>query len=249
MLLLSTVEERMSGIVDLPSLEPARLPSAADQIFAALYRQVMTLELPPGTRLSEAEVARQMGVSRQPVRDAFWRLSQLGFLTIRPQRATTVSAISERSVHQARFVRTALEVETVRLAVERRSAAAVAELRRQLAAQEAAVAAGDRETFHGLDDEFHRMICELAGAGFAWSLIREHKAHMDRVRFLSLAFSAEQALADHRVILAALAAGDTGTAVATVRAHLARISEIIARIRGEHADYFLPEEGAAPVPA
>ena len=118
----------MSRSVDLPSLETVRAPSAADQIFAALYRQVVTLELPPGSRLSEAEVARRMGVSRQPVRDAFWRLSQLGFLTIRPQRATTVSPISERSVEQARFIRTALEVETVRLAVERRDEAALAAL-------------------------------------------------------------------------------------------------------------------------
>ena len=90
MLKLST-EAGVSRSVDLPSLETVRAPSAADQIFAALYRQVLTLELPPGSRLSEAEVARRMGVSRQPVRDAFWRLSQLGFLTIRPQRATTVS--------------------------------------------------------------------------------------------------------------------------------------------------------------
>ena len=78
----------MSRMIDLPSLETVRAPSVADQIFATLYHRVITLELPPGARLSEAEVARQMGVSRQPVRDAFWRLSQLGFLTIRPQRAT-----------------------------------------------------------------------------------------------------------------------------------------------------------------
>ncbi len=108
--------------------DPMRLPrsasraprrTAADQVFEALYRQVVTLVLPPGARLSEVEVARAAGVSRQPVRDAFWRLSQLGFLTIRPQRSTEVSAISERAVQQARFVRTALEVETVRLAAAR----------------------------------------------------------------------------------------------------------------------------------
>ena len=229
----------MSRSVDLPSLETVRAPSAADQIFAALYRQVLTLELPPGSRLSEAEVARRMGVSRQPVRDAFWRLSQLGFLTIRPQRATTVSPISERSVEQARFIRTALEVETVRLAVERRDEAALAALARQLEEQAAAVAADDRERFHGLDDDFHRMLCDIAGQGFAWSLIRENKAHMDRVRFISLAFSAEKALADHRLILEALAAGDAPAAMAVMRGHLGRISDVIAVISAEHAGYVL----------
>ena len=69
-------------------------PSVTDQVFDELQRQVMTLELAPGTRISEVEVAKTLDVSRQPVRDAFYRLSKLGFLVIRPQRATTVSLIS-----------------------------------------------------------------------------------------------------------------------------------------------------------
>ena len=102
------------------------------------------------------------------------------------------------------------------------------------------MAADDRERFHGLDDDFHRMLCDIAGQGFAWSLIRENKAHMDRVRFISLAFSAEQALADHRLILAALAAGDAagrrGGDARPPRAHLRRSSRVIS---AEHAGYVL----------
>lgn len=118
----------MAGQVQLSGFEVARAPTAADRIFEALYQQVVTLELPPGARLSESDVARATGVSRQPVRDAFWRLSQLGFLTIRPQRPTEVSAISERAVLQARFVRTALEIETARVAVRTFGEAEFAEL-------------------------------------------------------------------------------------------------------------------------
>ena len=76
-----------------PATSPGRPPSVSDVIFETLYRQVVTVELAPGSRLSEAGVARAMGVSRQPVRDAFWRLSKLGLLRIRPQRATTVTRI------------------------------------------------------------------------------------------------------------------------------------------------------------
>lgn len=71
--------------------------SATEQVFQSLYAAVVTLKLLPGTKVSEAEVARQMDVSRQPVRDAFFRLSELGFLTIRPQRATLISRISRPS--------------------------------------------------------------------------------------------------------------------------------------------------------
>jgi GntR family transcriptional regulator, rspAB operon transcriptional repressor len=226
------VQVRMRG------LDAARPPSAADRVFEALYDQVVTLALPPGARLSEAEVAKAAGVSRQPVRDAFWRLSQLGFLTIRPQRSTEVSAISEQAVRQARFVRTALEIETVRVAAERFGAAELARLDALVAEQAAAVAEGARERFHGLDDEFHRQICSLGGHEFAWALIREKKAHMDRVRFLSLSFGAQAALDDHVAILRAIRAGNAAAAVAAMRVHLGRIEDIMARIRVTHAGHF-----------
>ncbi len=216
----------------------ARPASAAEQVFESLYRQVVTLELQPGARLSETDVAKAAGVSRQPVRDAFWRLSQLGFLTIRPQRFTEVSTISERAVMQARFVRTALEVETIRVAAERFGPAEFAALDAVIAAQAEAVAAEDRETFHQLDDAFHRRICALCGLDHAWSLIRESKAHMDRVRYLSLSFGAPKALEDHVAIVDALKSGDSAAAVAAMRVHLGRIEELVARIRETHAGHF-----------
>ncbi len=233
----------MAERIVLQGFEPVRAPSAADQVFEALYRQVVTLTLPPGARLSEAEVARAAGVSRQPVRDAFWRLSQLGFLTIRPQRSTEVSAISERAVRQAQFVRTALEVETVRLAAERFGAAEFAALDEIMSEQAEAVAAGDAVRFHRLDDAFHRRICELSALDFAWAMIRETKAHMDRVRFLSLSFGAQAALDDHLAILAAMKAHDVGRAVAAMREHLGRIEDIMARIRSTHGAHFAADPG------
>jgi DNA-binding GntR family transcriptional regulator len=235
--------------IHLPVLDAPRPPTVADQLFEALYRQVMTLELPPGARLSEVEVARRFKVSRQPVRDAFWRLSQFGFLLVRPQRATTVTQISERAVMQARFVRTALEVETLTVAADRLGPAELAELEGMLEEQAEAVAAEDRERFHRLDDDFHRRICQLAGVPFVWAMIREQKAHMDRVRYLSLSFGAELALNDHRAILAALRAGDGVGATAALRLHLSRIGDIIARIRAEHADYFAEDPEEVPAEA
>jgi DNA-binding GntR family transcriptional regulator len=222
--------------------EPARPPTVSDQIFETLYRQVVTVELPPGTRLSEVEVAKAMGVSRQPVRDAFWRLSKLGLLRVRPQRATTVTRISTPAVMQARFVRTAIEVETLMLAAARFGAAEFAELDGMLAEQANAVGADERELFHALDDEFHRRIGALAGVGFVWEMVRENKAHTDRVRLLSLSSGAELALADHRAILDALRAGDAGAAATAMRVHLGRISGILARIREEHSDYVVDED-------
>ena len=222
----------------LPRFEPVRSPSVTDQVFGSLYSDVVTLTLPPGAKLSEADVARQFGVSRQPVRDAFYRLSQLGFLVVRPQRATTVSPISEAAVLQARFIRTAIEIETARVAAERLSDAQLAELDDLIAEQARAVAARDRIVFHGLDDDFHRRICEMAGLDFAWTLIRDTKAQMDRVRFLSLAVGAESVLHEHKAILAALRAHDAAAAIERVREHLSQIQGILARLRLSDPQYF-----------
>ncbi|MBA3325011.1 MAG: GntR family transcriptional regulator [Rhodobacteraceae bacterium] len=225
----------------LRSIALVRTPSVTDRIFVALYDDVVTLALPPGSKLSEADVARRFGVSRQPVRDAFYRLSQLGFVVVRPQRATTVSQISESAVLQARFIRTAIEIETARAAAERLTPTDLDELDELLAAQANAVAVRDRIVFHGLDDDFHRRICEMAGLDFAWSLIRGTKAQMDRVRFLSLAVGAESALIEHRAIFAALRARDAEATVARVREHLSRIEGILSRLRASHQQFFAME--------
>jgi DNA-binding GntR family transcriptional regulator len=226
----------MSGPLKLSSIEPVQVASVTDQVFDALYDRIVELELPPGTRMSEVEVARQMEISRQPVRDAFYRLSQLGFLRVRPQRATTVTPISARAVMEARFVRTAIEIETVRLAAKGMDSAARKTLRELIERQRAAIEAGDKNLFHALDDEFHKTICKIAGAEFAWSMIKDKKAHMDRARYLSLSFGATSALQDHISIMEALESGDEEAAGNHMRIHLSRIVDILDQIRSERGD-------------
>ncbi|WP_429931064.1 GntR family transcriptional regulator [Agrobacterium vitis] len=231
----------MIDTVNVRMLDVQRQPSVTEQVFELLYRQVVELELPPGAKLSEVDVAKQMGVSRQPVRDAFYRLSQQGFLMIRPQRATVVTHISERGVLQARFIRTALEMETVRAAADRLSEEQIEALDELVQRQIKAMDAGDKMLFHELDDEFHRQICKMSGHEFAWALIRDSKAHMDRIRYLSLAFGAQSAIDDHIEIMAALKARDGDRAAANMRVHLSRILSIISRIRESHGQYFATE--------
>lgn len=232
----------MADQVQLRAVEALRGPSVTDLVFEQLYQRVIELDLVPGTKLSELEVAKQMGVSRQPVRDAFYRLSQLGFLLIRPQRATVVTHISEKGVMEARFIRTALEVETVRAACDALSDDQLDQLDDLIVRQQAAIDAGDKVLFHALDDLFHKQICDMSGHDFAWSLIRESKAHMDRVRYLSLSFGAQSALDDHKQIMSALRSHDGDMAAAAMRVHLSRIRTIIGRIRESYGQYFATDE-------
>ncbi|KQT69669.1 MULTISPECIES: GntR family transcriptional regulator [unclassified Aureimonas] len=213
----------------------------AESIYEELRRAILELRLQPGTKISEAEIAKRLGVSRQPVREAFARLGRSGYLRIQPQRATEIVRISTREVMNAHFIREALEVATARRAADRATPAMLDRLSALLSRQDAAQRADDRTAFQREDDAFHLAIAEEAGCGFAWRLIDEQKAQMDRVRFLALAFGQPDALDDHRRIFDALSAGDPDAAETAMRAHLARIVEIVERLRGEFSHYFQEE--------
>ena len=212
--------------------------TTTDQVFEALYQGLITFQLEPGAKISEAEIAKQLGVSRQPVRDAFFRLSKLGFLSIRPQRATLITKISSSKVAQAAFVRCALEVACIHEAVEKITDADLQELNLILARQKEAIDNGQQSEFHDLDNYLHRRICEMAGHGYAWPLIQEQKAHIDRARFLSLSFEQSDAYDQHCNILQSLIKRDAEKAEADLRHHLGRIHEFLPQIRDANPQYF-----------
>ncbi|MFK7854007.1 MAG: GntR family transcriptional regulator [Granulosicoccus sp.] len=223
----------------LPQIRSLQTPTVADKVFAVLQQRILTLELPPGTKLSETEVAKTMGVSRQPVREAFKRLAKLDFLLIRPQSGTTVSLISEEAVLRARYIRTALEVHTCRTACELLGPKEHRALRSIIDAQNEAINESDRDGFHALDDHFHRQICILSGVGYVWDLIHDNKAHMDRVRMLSLSSTSQQyAVKEHTAILDAIEQGDADAAAMAFTNHLSRILLLIEEIKADNHRWF-----------
>ena len=210
----------------------------AMRVVGALRDDIVTMALKPGDVISESDIAGRYGVSRQPVREAFIRLAQQGLLLIRPKRATVVKKISPEGVRQSRFIRESIEVEIIRrLAANPGEAADV--LKRLIDDQEAASAANDSRRFHTLDELFHRTLARLAGVEYAWQLIDDHKMQLDRVRYLTLGTSSSRvAIDEHKVITAAVAAGDVAGAEAAMRAHLARAEILLGQTISAHPDYF-----------
>lgn len=194
----------------------------------------------PGTKLSEVEVAKRFGVSRQPVRDAFNRLENLELLLIRPQKATEVRGFSMERIAHARFVRLAVELETVRCACAVWDEARAEALDRNLEAQRQVIETGRNEKFHQLDYEFHRQICILGGKPLAFETISECKQKVDRLCLLSLERRSEAAtlLEDHLKLADALRRRSADEAVAIARLHLSRLDDTIAEIHAQHSEYF-----------
>ena len=228
----------MGGLKDIVAI--GRRQTSADIVFDRLYEGIISLELLPGSKLSEVEVAEQFGISRQPVRDAFSRLGNMDLLLIQPQRATQVRRFSVERIEAARFARRALELEIVREAALSWQDGWTGAFEENLAAQDDAVAREDREAFHGLDARFHEIVAKSAGAEHAIDLVLEKKAQVDRICVLSLkrAESMAELVDDHRRIYRALAAGDWAAAQEALRLHLSRIGSTIDAIRRSHPDYF-----------
>jgi DNA-binding GntR family transcriptional regulator len=198
------------------------------------------MHLRPGQSLSETELAKQLHVSRQPIREAFIKLAEAGLIEVRPQRGTFVLLISRREVESARFVREAVEVAFARKAAAEAPAGTVAALRESIARQEAARDAEDAVTFLRHDEDFHHIIARAAGCESAWKLLDTLKAQMDRVRFLSIeeATPTDVLIAQHRAIADAIEKRDPDGAEAAMRLHLEEILQSLPRIAAAHPDLF-----------
>ena len=172
--------------IQIPRPEQARR-TTTDDVFERLHAEIVTLGLAPGTKLSEMEVARQFDVSRQPVREAFIRLSNASLVQIRPQKATVVRKISVTDIRNARFVRTAVEVEVIRKACQTATATDLKAIRKNLQQQKRAAKRNGATEFHDLDYAFHHLICVAAQCEFAFETIAQNKSQVDRLCMLSLA--------------------------------------------------------------
>lgn len=214
--------------------------TSVDSVFDYLYDEIVSMRLLPGSKISEAEMAKYFGVSRQPVRDAFSRLENLDLLLIRPQKATEVKRFSSISITTARFVRAAVEAKVLRRAARVCGKVGSDLLEAHLNKQRAAVDLGNYELFRSLDYSFHEALCEVGEVGYAFDVIAREKAKADRLCVLGLSDDSRLVvlLDDHIRIAKMVTTNDEEGAVKEGMQHLSRLDSTIEAIRAENIDYF-----------
>jgi len=219
-------------------LDPRRQVSA--QVYEALKKAIISLRLPPGTLISENRICRQIGVSRTPVRSAITRLVEDELIEVFPQKGSLVAPIKLSAVRNNHFIRRALEIAVLRRASEAWTPEVAARSRQILTDEATALADGDLERFHELDEEFHRAFCSAADLGGVWTTIQIAKARVDRVhRLVSGVGRLPLVIAEHGAILDALDGGDRKRAQERLDYHLERAPAIMETLIGSHAKYFV----------
>ncbi|GAA3481901.1 GntR family transcriptional regulator [Streptomyces yanii] len=146
----------------------------SDQVYELLRQAVVDGDLAPNERVVESEIARRLGVSQAPVREAVKRLAREGLLMHVPRRGHFVVEISAQDAEYARQVREPLERLAAQLATEHLTDDNLRELDALVERMRDAVAANDVSLFRDADIEFHTVVSQIAGNPFLarmWEVI------------------------------------------------------------------------------
>ena len=201
----------------MPKLE--RPGPLRERVYEALLELITTRALRPGQHLVESELAGQLGVSRQPVREALQRLNTEGWVDLRPAQGAFVHEPTEDEADQLLTVRTLLEAEAARLAAAGAGPDGVAALEEVCATGERAVLDDDVDGAVAANAEFHATVMSLAGNTVLADLAAQvHR----RVRWYYTPVARQrgkQSWTEHRELIAAISARDERRATEIMRAH------------------------------
>jgi DNA-binding GntR family transcriptional regulator len=207
----------------------------ADQVKERLLEDILSGKHPPDSRIVETAVAKELGTSQAPVREALRGLEALGVVEITPFRGARVRRPSRRDIIEAYAVRSSLEALGARLAVPRMTELDVAELSGRLAEMRDAAEAGDGHAVAEADARFHARIMELADNRTlerVWSSLEPlSRTYLTLIGpGADLHWSAEL----HAPVLAALQRRDVDAVVAALEAHFAEVRDAMAARWPEH---------------
>lgn len=204
------------------SLLPVERVSLSDQVRNLLLERLTSGLLRPGDRINEAELARNLGISRNPIREAISGLAQRGFLVASPGRGHFLRLFSRKDVDDVFSFRICVETFAIREALPRMQAADHARLADILERMFVAAGAAQLAPLLEADLALHRRICELSGNG---QLLRAHTAIDTEVRMLIASVDLDrespmESALSHVPIVEALGTGNADASVAAMTTHL-----------------------------
>ena len=220
----------------------ARSADSVDRVYRTASQRAINWRFPPGERINEVALARELGVSRTPVREALNRLASDGFVRFVPNRGFLARDLTPELVRDLYELRAAIEVAAVRLACERASDEGIAKLARawNTATENASARRLDRLTT--ADEAFHRGVSRLSGNEQLEATLERVNAQIRYFRHVDQESPdrLQRTHLEHAQVLEYLARRDARRAGDLVERHIvlsreraiAVTEQVIARIRG-----------------
>jgi DNA-binding GntR family transcriptional regulator len=209
----------------MPTLPKAALAYRTKQelVYQRLRESIMRCELRPGTRILIDDLARRLGVSAIPVREALNALRSEGLVVNEPHVGATVAPIAPASVREIFAIMEGLEIVATREAARHLDAEKLAELEATLQAMDEALAASDYGRWSEMNSDFHLAISSMTAMPLLFEMTERALRRWDRMRrhFFEgvLVPRADMAQREHHELLAAMKAGDLPRLETLVRLH------------------------------
>lgn len=207
---------------------PVQATMLGDQIKDHLLALILAGEFAPGARIVETRVARDLGVSQGPVREALRDLATLGLVELQAYRGARVRRPATEEIQEAMRVRAELEALAAAEACGRRGLGDLSEMRAILAEMVDLAASGQMEAYVRRNTEFHRAVVRTSGNRTLerlWELLLPFAR-----TYLTAAASgldAGRIRRSHERILRALASGDPEVAARAMRDHSREAQELV----------------------
>ncbi|HEX6238871.1 MAG TPA: GntR family transcriptional regulator [Acidimicrobiales bacterium] len=192
-------------------------------------------ELRPGDRLIEDHLAEQLGVSRNPVREAIRALESTGLVEVRPRKGAYVSSFDLDDVRKLLQLRAVLEAYAAELAAAAHDPAGIGRLAEVLARGRHASAANDLVRAAECHREFHVAIEDMAGNPYLVNAVSPLRHQTELVFSVLSPHRSELSWDEHERILDAIAAGDPERARTAARTHMDEVVSALEEQLGRRA--------------
>ncbi len=214
--------------------------SIQSAVYTALKKNIMSLQLKPGTPMSTQEVATKLDVSRTPVREAFIRLERDGLVDAVPKSGTFVSKIRLDRVEQERFIRESLECSNIDMLIEKATPKDIRELELNIEQQSSTIDTVDIYNLIDLDNSFHEKMFQISGQILSWETIQTNSIHYARLRLMTMWNKdvMHGIVLQHQKIVSAIAEKSSEHAKIYMKAHLHRLETQVQDIMKEYPGYF-----------
>ncbi len=223
------------GFIALNRIEGYEL--LTQKVYKVLKEAILKGDISKGERLVELQIARQLGTSRTPVREAIHRLAMEGLVELVPNQGAFVAGISLRDVEEVFQIRSVLEGLAVKLFALRWDEGKMMELESKLCEMRKAIGKGDIVSYADSDSKFHRLLWLFSGNNRLLKVLDSVVPYIDayRLRSLHIPGVMEKSFEDHLNLVDLLKRRDAEGAEILMRKHVERVLERVLNMgREEH---------------
>ncbi len=194
-----------------------------EEVAELLRQRIFARELPPGSWIDELKIAEAYGISRTPLREALKVLATEGLITMKLRRGAYVTEVSDRDLADVYHLLGLLESDAAAAVAERATPAQLLELQALHAELEASglPEQADKDRFFDVNEHFHMCLLDLADNRWRRQMVLDLRKVMKLNRHNSLLKTGriQESLAEHRALMAALAAHDSETTRQRMQQH------------------------------